>query len=174
LRLALQGFLLNTKINFQSRINGFHSNFQAGSNCHIWPGQYSGLNYAPVISRRFSKESEVLPKMRNFLQVVLMTAVVISSAAQAETAMISAPSSTAVRLDASTTSRVNLTSETDSSNNATVSPPTTSAQTSNPAISTSTFSVVPEVGIWSLLAALAGLVLMRIWLSNKRKLSTIR
>ena len=47
------------------------------------------------------------------------------------------------------------------------------AQTSSAAPDKAQFSVVPEVGIGPLLAALSGLMLMRIWLSNKRKLSAI-
>lgn len=112
------------------------------------------------------------PKMRYLIQVVLTTAVMLAGSAHAQTAAVTAAvanpqvaakptNSTAQQSVPGTQSGVHADVSTAPAQNA-ASP------------DQSTISVVPQVGIWSLLAALAGLMLMRIWLGGKRKLSTIR
>ena len=112
------------------------------------------------------------PKIRYLIQVVVTTAVMLAGAAQAQTAAIT----TAVANPPVAAKAANSTAQ----QNAAGTQGGVAADVSAvPAQNTgspdkSSVSVVPQVGIWSLLAALAGLMLMRIWLGGKRKLSSIR
>jgi lysozyme family protein len=113
----------------------------------------------------------MFPKMRNFLQVVLTTTVMLAGAAQAQT-----PPVAVTAANATVTNAANSTAQQSAVGTQGGVATDVSAAPALNAVSPdkSSFSVVPQVGIWTLLAAMAGLMLMRIWLSNKRKLSTIR
>lgn len=112
------------------------------------------------------------PKMRYLIQVVLTTAVMLVGSAHAQTAAVT----TAVANPPVAAKTANSTAQQNAAGTqGGVAADVSTAPAQNAASpDQSTISVVPQVGIWSLLTALAGLMLMRIWLGGKRKLSTIR
>ena len=127
----------------------------------------------------------MISKMRTLIQIALTTSLLLTGAAQAQTAAVATQNMVAAAAQADHTLHTNAYDST-AQRNVSVSAAATgnhadalygnsvAAQTSSTAPDKAQFSVVPEVGIWTLLAALFGLMLMRIWLSNKRKLSAIR